>query len=140
VFTPTMLDADSHDPFASTLIPVDRMVRKLIGFDQEVFYPWSAGIEKGADKDGAFRNKFAQTLPEALTDLCTGYANLARLATMTATVTSDPSIALMAFKYRGLAYESMRKSIAERGDVADELAMLQIFSLMSMEVSMALKN
>lgn len=133
----TLLDAGSHDPFSSTLVPIDSTVRKLLGFEREAFFPWSAGIEKGADKDGAFRNKFVQTIPEAFDDLCTGYANLARLAAMTATVTSDPLMAATAVKYKVLAYEHMRKSIAAQADnhKAEELAMVQTFSLMSMEVA-----
>jgi hypothetical protein len=127
----------SNDPFSSTLVPIDSTVRKLLGFEQEAFFPWSAGIEKGADKGGAFRNKFVQTIPEAFDDLCTGYANLARLAAMTAAITSDPLMAATAMKYKVLAYENMRKSIAAHADNYEthELAMVQTFSLMSMEVA-----
>ncbi|KPI37565.1 uncharacterized protein AB675_4017 [Cyphellophora attinorum] len=132
----TLLDT-SNDPFSSTLVPIDRTVRKLLGFEQEAFFPWSAGIEKGANKGGAFRNKFVQTIPEAFNDLCTGYANLARLAAMTATITSDPLMAATALKYKVLAYENMRKSVAAHTDNYEthELAMVQTFSLMSMEVA-----
>ena len=136
-FINTVLGTGGIDPFHSTLIPIDTTVHKLLGFEKEVFFPWSAGIEEGADKDGAFRNKFAQIIPEAFDDLCTGYANLARLAAMTATVTFDPRMAAVAIRYKGLAYQYMRKSIAAHAenDKANELAMVQMFSLMSMEVA-----
>ncbi|ETN37866.1 uncharacterized protein HMPREF1541_07489 [Cyphellophora europaea CBS 101466] len=129
------LDNGSHDPFNSTLVVITPEVRKLLAFDREMFFPWASGIEKGDNKHGAFTNKFAKTSLEALEDKCVGYANLARLASSAATITSNPDLHITAMKYKARAYEILRESINERHTGLNEHMLTQIFSLLSIEIS-----
>lgn len=130
----TLLGNGNHDPFDSTLIPLTPETHKLLLFDQDMFHPMVSSIEKGANKERAFSNKFGQTSLESLSDKCTGYANLARLAMSAAIVTSDQQMTLVGMNCKARAYESLRESISKHGVCPDEHLLTQIFGLLSLEV------
>jgi hypothetical protein len=135
VYPVTLLDNGSHDPFESTLVPITSEARQLLLFDHEMLHPFVVNIEKGADKDGAFGNKFNYTSQAALADECIGYATLARIANAAATVTANQNVKMVALNYKSRAYESLRSSINRDGVRPTEHLLTQIFSLLSMEIT-----
>ena len=123
------------DPFSSTLIPMTTAVRTLISFNDNLFQPWGEGIEKGFHKRAAFSNKFFKTGNQLLQDKTTGYAFLARLASMAATLTSSQQLTMAATGFKSQAYESLRQQIFTNGMHSDSLLYSQMFSLLAMEVA-----
>ena len=131
----TILDDPYIDPFKSTLIPFDRDSRAALTFNIEVFQPWAEGIQHGGDLDGSFANKFFHRPSEALNDRTSGYALLARLSSISATITSDSHMHAASLKYKNEAYKNLRKALNTAAINQNPDFLVQMFSLLSMEVA-----
>ena len=131
----TILDDPYVDPFKSTLIPFDRDSRAVLIFNLEVFQPWAEGIQHGGDLDVSFANKFFHRPAEALSDETSGYALLARLASISATITHDPQMHATSLKYKNIAYKSLLKVLSTSNPKPNPDFLIQMFSLLSMEVA-----
>jgi hypothetical protein len=123
------------DPFASTLIPMTPPIRALLHFNQDMFKPWAEGIEASVHKRAAFHNKFFQTSVQLLQDKTTGFAFLARLASMVAVLTSSHKLAITATGFKSLAYESLQHQMIKDGMQTNYLLLGQMFSLLAMEIA-----
>lgn len=123
------------DPFSSTLIPMTPPIRALLHFNQDMFKPWAEGIEQGAHKRAAFHNKFFQTSVQLLQDKTTGFAFLARLASMAAVLTSSHKLAIAATGFKTRAYECLQQQMIKDGMQTNALLYAQMFSLLAMEIA-----
>jgi hypothetical protein len=131
----SLITNGNYDPFSVALIPMTAPVRTLLHFNDTIFQPWGEGIEKGFHKRAAFSNKFFQTGNQLLQDQTTGYAFLARLASMAATLTSNQSLSIAAAGFKSQAYENLRQHMMAHGMESGTLLYSQMFSLLAMEIA-----
>lgn len=131
----TLLDDGRPDPFASTLIPLTRPVQALLAFNQNLFLPWTSRTEREGEKTVALPKRFFWKSTEAAIEGTVGYAHLARLGAVAATITSDPRLARAALEYSSRAYQSLRQYLLTNEKHPNHLLYSQIFSLFSMEIA-----
>lgn len=125
----------NSDPFSATTIVVDVTVSELLTFCRDFLLPCLHGKEVDRGRF-SYADRFWHDTTQALQDECSGYAYLSRYAALIASITQQPSMDMLAMRYKDRASATLRKRLATgAGFPVTEQACWAIYSLFTAEVA-----
>jgi Fungal specific transcription factor domain len=115
------------------VIVIDATANEILAFSRECFVPWIDSRETGDDKTTSFKNKFGQTVFDAIHDEATAHATLASTAMLMSNATGNRSTRLYAHRLASSAYASLQKHVQDPSSSSDSSIPMRIFTLFVFE-------